>query len=153
MSLQRILKDHQQRQASLKELNDKKKRVAMESMAIVSRSLVANVNSGVSEIFANQQALEAEAKALQQHAARFAKQTQNWIVLFDQLNTALKELGDVENWSKMIENDVDVICNALEFTANATQSKQQSPTTPPHLQQHKDNNNNTASGATTPPNK
>ncbi|MBO8666427.1 hypothetical protein INO76_15475, partial [Staphylococcus aureus] len=50
--------------------------------------------------------LDAEAKQLHQSAIVFSKQTSQWLSLIDNFNSALKELGDVENWTRTIENDM-----------------------------------------------
>lgn len=63
----------------------------------------------------NQKRLDAEAKLLHQSALTFAKQTQQWLSLVDNFNGALKEIGDVENWAKSMENDLKTISSALEY--------------------------------------
>jgi biogenesis of lysosome-related organelles complex 1 subunit 1 len=44
----------------------------------------------VSEVFTNQKQLEVEAKNLQAQAAKYAKQTSQWLTMIDSFNTALK---------------------------------------------------------------
>ena len=50
--------------------------------------------------FSSQKRLDAEAKQLHSHASNFARQTQQWLGLVDNFNSALKELGDVDSWSR-----------------------------------------------------
>lgn len=69
----------------------------------------------------NQKRLDAEAKQLQVGANNFAKQTQQWLNLVETFSSALKEIGDVENWAKTIEADVRTITSALEAVYKVTQ--------------------------------
>ena len=64
----------------------------------------------------NQKRLDAEAKQLHTHAANFSAQTQAWLQLVDGFNGTLKELGDVESWSKAIESDLKTVSSALEYS-------------------------------------
>ena len=64
-----------------------------------------------------QHVLEAEAKELQVQTQRFARQTQNWLALFDQFNKSLKELGDVSHWAKCIEADAQSLVATMDAVA------------------------------------
>ncbi|KAI9321995.1 GCN5-like protein 1-domain-containing protein [Obelidium mucronatum] len=44
----------------------------------------------------------------------FASQTKKWLSLVSKLNSSLKELGDVENWAKAIEADVEIVVKVLK---------------------------------------
>ena len=69
---------------------------------------------GVTEIYVNQKLLDNEARELQAQAARFSKQTKQWVTLCEQLNNSLKEIGDIENWARVMEDDVVAITATLE---------------------------------------
>ena len=45
----------------------------------------------------------------------FSGKTQNWLHLVDGFNDKLKELGDMESWSKSIEIDMKTISSSLEY--------------------------------------
>jgi biogenesis of lysosome-related organelles complex 1 subunit 1 len=75
---------------------------------------VEHLNIGVATAYLNQKRLDAEAKNLHVAANNFSKQTQQWLTLIDSFSSALKELGDVENWTKIIEKDMHSITAALE---------------------------------------
>lgn len=69
----------------------------------------------VAQAYLNQKRLDAEAKQLHQNANNFQKQTQQWLTLVESFSGALKEIGDVENWAKSIEDDMRVVTSALEY--------------------------------------
>ena len=71
---------------------------------------------GVAQAYLNQKRLDAEAKQLHTNATDFAKQTQNWLNLVKTFNTTLKDLGDVKNWAKAIEDDMRTVSSTLEYT-------------------------------------
>lgn len=79
----------------------------------------------VAQAYLNQKRLDAEAKQLHAGATNFAKQTQQWLQLIDNFSSALKELGDVENWARSIETDMHVIQNTLEIAYKTTRQTQQ----------------------------
>lgn len=54
-------------------------------------------------------------------ATNFTKQTQQWVNLVETFSSALKEIGDVENWAKTIEGDVRTITIALENVYRSSQ--------------------------------
>lgn len=49
--------------------------------------------------------------------AKFSKQTTQWVQMIEGFNTALKELGDIDNWVKTIERDMATIATSLEYVA------------------------------------
>lgn len=55
--------------------------------------------------------------------AQFAKQTQQWTQLIGNFNGALKQIGDLENWSKIMESDMKFISETLEHTYNGKYSQ------------------------------
>ncbi|KAJ3128830.1 biogenesis of lysosome- organelles complex 1 subunit 1 [Nowakowskiella sp. JEL0407] len=78
-----------------------------------SESVSKDFQSGVSDVYKNQISIEANVKALQISLSTFAKQQKLWLDLVDNFNTALKELGDVENWSELIERDFEIVAKTV----------------------------------------
>ncbi len=70
-------------------------------------------------MFNNQRVIEAEARELQAQAAQFAKQTGRWVSLVNDFDRALKEVGDFENWVKVMEWDMQAVSRSLEVAAGA----------------------------------
>ncbi|CAB4012481.1 Biogenesis of lysosome-related organelles complex 1 subunit 1 [Paramuricea clavata] len=113
--LSRAQKEHHAQKQRIREQQELKRREAFESANAVVDKLVSTLNDGVEDVYQNQKKLEAESKQLQAHAAQFSKQTIQWLQLTEGFNRALKELGDVENWSQVIEAEMTTIAGALEY--------------------------------------
>lgn len=114
--LSNLIKVHQAKQSARRERQEKKKREAIIAASALTHSLVDHLNAGVANAYVNQKKLDTETKILQANATQFAKQTTHWLKLVEDFNTALKEIGDVENWAKSIETDMRTISSALEYT-------------------------------------
>ena len=87
-----------------------------------SGSLLAAANDEVARAFAQEKALEEEMRRLQSEADRFCRRTEQWVALVDDFNRALKEIGDVENWSRAIERDMNEVVARLEVVHGRTSS-------------------------------
>ncbi|VVC28260.1 Biogenesis of lysosome-related organelles complex 1 subunit 1 [Cinara cedri] len=119
--LSSVVKEHQAKQAARKESQDIKRKEAVNAANELTNALVEHLNVGVAQAYLNQKKLDAEAKQLHQSAIVFSKQTSQWLSLIDTFNSALKELGDVENWTRTIENDMRNITTTLEYAYKVTQ--------------------------------
>ena len=75
------------------------------------------LTSGVADVFNNQRVIETEARELQAQAGQFAKQTSRWVGLIADFDRALKEVGDFENWVKVMEWDLQAISTSLGVAA------------------------------------
>lgn len=69
--------------------------------------------------------MDAEAKKLQSNAGQLAKQTSQWLQLIFSFNQAMKEIGDVENWAKTMERDMQTIAETLEKAYKANEDARQ----------------------------
>ncbi|PON66186.1 Biogenesis of lysosome-related organelles complex 1 subunit [Trema orientale] len=112
-SLLQIVHDHHQSSVRLREITEKAKKEAIKNAARVSDLLVDAVNGGVQECFVNEKRIELETRALAATIARFMKQTDQWLASTHAFNTAVKEIGDFENWMKTMEFDCKSIVAAI----------------------------------------
>ncbi|KAL3752497.1 hypothetical protein ACJRO7_013195 [Eucalyptus globulus] len=112
-SLLGLIHDHHHSKVLLRDRAEKAKKDAIRSAAAVSDLLVQTVNGGVQEAFLNQKRIELEIRALAATVSRFTKQTDHWLASTHALNSAVKEIGDFENWSKIMDYDCKSINAAI----------------------------------------
>lgn len=119
-----MVKEYQVKQAKRKQEQEIRRKDVIESSNELTQAIVDHLNVGVAQAYLNQKRLDAEAKQLHVGATNFAKQTQQWLQLIDNFSSALKELGDVENWARSIETDMQVIQNTLEIAYKTSRQTQ-----------------------------
>nr|GEX89779.1 biogenesis of lysosome-related organelles complex 1 subunit 1 [Tanacetum cinerariifolium] len=112
-SLLRLITDHQTTSLKLREQTDKYKKEAVKSAYKVSDLLVEAVNGGVEECYVNEKRIEVEIRALKSTVTRFGKNIDQWLVSTHAINSAVKEIGDFENWMKTMELDCKSIATAI----------------------------------------
>ncbi|KAE8688830.1 Bioproteinsis of lysosome-related organelles complex 1 subunit 1 [Hibiscus syriacus] len=112
-SLIQIYNHHHQNSLQLRDQAEKAKKDAIMKAGRVSDLLVEAVNGGVQESFVNEKRIEAEIRALASTIARFMKQTDQWLAASHSINTAVKEIGDFENWMKSMDFDCKSINAAI----------------------------------------
>lgn len=72
----------------------------------------------VAQAYLNQKKIDEEVKQLHFNMSQFSKQTHQWVTLITGFNNSLKQIGDLENWSRIIESDMKFIADTLEHTYN-----------------------------------
>ncbi|XP_003743308.1 biogenesis of lysosome-related organelles complex 1 subunit 1 [Galendromus occidentalis] len=117
--LANILKEHNQRAAQRRDELEHKRKVAINATNQFTSLMMDHLNVGVAQAYLNQKKLDAEAKQLHAHSQQLLRQTEQWTSLLDNFHKTLKEIGDVENWAKIIETDMKSISSALEYAYNA----------------------------------
>ncbi|ESW14060.1 hypothetical protein PHAVU_008G249600 [Phaseolus vulgaris] len=113
-SLHNLLELHHHKSLVLAHRTEKAKKDAIRKTERVSDLLVEAVNGGVQDSFINQKRIELEIRTLAATITRFMKQTDQWLATTHALNTALKEIGDFENWMKIMEYDCKNITTAIQ---------------------------------------
>ncbi|XP_057772535.1 biogenesis of lysosome-related organelles complex 1 subunit 1 [Salvia miltiorrhiza] len=112
-SLLQMIDDHNHAAIELRELTEKAKKEALRTAIRVADQLVKVVDGGVHEIFINEKRIKVEIQALTATIMRFSKQTDQWLAVSHAINTAVKEIGDFENWMKTMELDCKSISAAI----------------------------------------
>lgn len=113
-ALLQIMHDHHHTSLRLRDQAERAKKDAIQNAARVSDLLVDAVNSGVQESFINEKRIEHEIRALAVTISRFMKLTNQWLTATRAINTAVKEIGDFENWMKTMEFDCKSITAAIQ---------------------------------------
>lgn len=114
-----MMQKHAYESAQRRERVETAKKDALASAAVVSNLLVESVNGGVQEAFINEKRIEMEARALGMTIQKFTKQTSQWLNIVHTFDSALKEIGDFENWVKTMEYDCEQIAGTLKNVAVA----------------------------------
>lgn len=109
-----MIKEHGLKQNVSKEMQEKRKNEAIVAAHSLTDSVVDHLNLRVSHAYNSQKRLDVECKKLENNSANLVKHTEQWVELVQQMNQSLKEIGDVESWSKVIERDITLISNVLE---------------------------------------
>ena len=110
-----MVKEHQERQGAFREQQEKRRKAALASVQKCTGVMVDSLNAGVEKAYENQRKLDREAKTLQTHSARYVKQTTQWLNLIEGFHKNLKSLGDLEQWAKTIESDMQTVVSTLEY--------------------------------------
>lgn len=109
-----MLKEHQRNQEELKAEINNKRVIAEKAVENLTAKSVKELNEGIAQAYLNQHKLDNEARKLQANVAKVTKQAQQWMTVCNNLNGAVKDLGDISTWTKAIENDVKFVVNAIE---------------------------------------
>ncbi|KAF5727297.1 biogenesis of lysosome-related organelles complex 1 subunit 1 [Tripterygium wilfordii] len=112
-SLLQLLHEHHYSSFRLRDQAERAKNEAIKNAGRVADLLVDAVNGGVQESFVNEKRIELEIRALAATVTRFIKQTDQWLAASHSINTAVKEIGDFENWMKTMEFDCRSINAAI----------------------------------------
>ncbi|XP_062016258.1 biogenesis of lysosome-related organelles complex 1 subunit 1 [Rosa rugosa] len=112
-ALLQLVQDHHHNSLKLRERTDRAKKDAIKKAARAAELMVEAVNGGVQESFVNEKRIELEIRALAATITRFTKQTDQWLTVTHSMNTAIKEIGDFENWMKIMEFDCKSITAAI----------------------------------------
>ncbi|PAN40976.1 hypothetical protein PAHAL_8G006700 [Panicum hallii] len=113
-ALLHIVQQHHHHQSfRQRQQTERAKKDALRSAVRVSDLLVDTVDGGVQELFVNEKRIEHEARALLITIARYRKQTDQWLAATNEINSVLKEIGDFENWMKIMDFDCKSINAAI----------------------------------------
>ncbi|XP_047953962.1 biogenesis of lysosome-related organelles complex 1 subunit 1-like [Salvia hispanica] len=112
-SFVQMIDDHNRAAIELRERTERAKKEGLRNAIRVADQLMKVVDGGVHDVFINEKWIKVEIQALSATIMRFSKQTDQWLAVSRAINTAVKEIGDFENWMKTIELDCKSISAAI----------------------------------------
>ncbi|ERM96793.1 biogenesis of lysosome-related organelles complex 1 subunit 1 isoform X2 [Amborella trichopoda] len=112
-ALVHLVHEYNHKTLFIREKTENAKKDALRSGLHVSGLLVDSVNGGVQESFINEKRIEFETRALASTIMRYTKQTNQWLAASHAINSAIKEIGDFENWMKTMDYDCKSISASL----------------------------------------
>ncbi|KAI8895683.1 GCN5-like 1 [Globomyces pollinis-pini] len=86
----------------------------MDLNSFVDQELFKESSQLVQHSFILEKEIEVELSKLSNQLEIFNKQSNDWIALEKSLNAAVKELGDLPHFTKLIERDIQEICLTLK---------------------------------------
>lgn len=111
--MQGLLKEHKDEVSSSQGALDCARELSLSLTASLANRLTLSTNSGVSRVVASQVSTEEELQRVAAEVRQFKEENKKWITSFDELRTALKELGDVENLMELIEHDLTLVAEVV----------------------------------------
>lgn len=109
-----LLKQHQKDQEEIKAEINIKRVAAEKAVDSLTTNSIKDLNDGIAKAYLNQHKLDNQTRMLQANVSRLTKQTQQWTTVCNNLNSAVKDLGDITSWVQTLENDVKSIISTVE---------------------------------------
>ncbi|RNF21527.1 GCN5-like protein [Trypanosoma conorhini] len=119
-----LLRAHNERQAELRAAGRRAWEEVQQRAEAACDAVVGGADAEVSAAFAREKKIEMELKAIATRSAQLQRQMTAWATLFGRLNTELKEVGDVSNWARRIEEDLSETVHVLEELAERRRREQ-----------------------------
>mmetsp|Transcript_70498 Transcript_70498/g.82128 ORF Transcript_70498/g.82128 Transcript_70498/m.82128 type:complete len:128 (+) Transcript_70498:35-418(+) len=120
-----ILKDYEKQKKVIETNNEATKKKLKQLNEPLTRELLIHLNSQVFILHSNEQIIERETKNLRNECLRFYKEAKNWTTLYSELNESLKQIGDVVNWAKLMEDDLRTLVDKRKALKEAKEAKEQ----------------------------
>ena len=108
-----IIQEYSERRLELKiRISESKKKLNDSSVALNS-NITNSLNSQVEILHENQRKIENQCKVLRSESEKLINQSQNWVKMYSTLNSSFKQLGDINNWAKILETEMYEVSLAI----------------------------------------
>jgi DNA polymerase II small subunit/DNA polymerase delta subunit B len=108
-----ILREHRSQHASSVKKSEEIKSDCTSAANKLSNTLSSQLASEIGLVYRNQRRIENEAKKLQGNTLKFNKQLEQWQQQYNQYNNEIKQLGDINNFVNMIDQDLSALAVSL----------------------------------------
>lgn len=109
-----MLKEHLKSQEQFRNEINSKRVSAEKAIECWTGESVMELNNGIAQAYLNQHKLDNEVRKLQSNVCKLTKQVQQWMIVCNSLNGAVKDIGDVSTWTKTIQKDIKYVASAIE---------------------------------------
>ena len=124
--MSQTMKRYQTKQSIQRDLQEVRRKEIQQLCSQLNVLLVNRMNSRVEGAYINQKKLQSHTRQLQYNSANLQKQSEQWLKLLDNFNEALKEIGDVSNWAKSLEDEMTKISHTLAYAYKGEVEQSQS---------------------------
>ncbi|KAJ1916230.1 hypothetical protein H4219_003898 [Mycoemilia scoparia] len=115
-----VLTSSKQVYSDITALTEQLKKEAQSSVGEFSDVISDNFSAQLSEVIHNQKTIEQLTQRCIRLSQDHEKSNQKWTKMVSDFYTALKELGDVQNWAQVIEKDMRDVAATLEIAHTGT---------------------------------
>ena len=105
-----------------KKIQQQEKKVIYEIQDVLKNPL-SNMSNDLNSIYNNQIEIEEQTKLLREDALHFNRETKKWLNIYKELNDNILQLGHIENWSNIIDQDLQFIASVLDNVVTSTKKK------------------------------
>ncbi|KAF8291922.1 putative GCN5-like protein [Trypanosoma cruzi] len=112
--LEGLIRAHRERQAELRAVGSRAWEEVRQHAQAACDAVTDSANAEVFAAFARERKIEMELKAIAARSSQLQRQMTAWATLFGKFNTELKEMGDLSNWARRIEEDLSETVHLLE---------------------------------------
>lgn len=99
-----------QKKAQLQQLENK---IINQSLPAFNDAIFADMNNGAEQILKNQREIDSKCKAVREEWQKFNDELINWTKIVNQLDSAVKAIGDVRSWANTIQGEVQGIVDQI----------------------------------------